>query len=178
MTLTGEKLPPLMIFKGKPNGRICREWTGASSPYPQSCTYAVQHKAWIDRSVFMMWIEKVWKQFCVGKVSTYLLMDECSVHMCGECVQAIQSCGTDVDFIPGGYTGKLQVLDVGVNRPFKDFVREKYEQFMSQNDRKPSRLDVAQWVADAWKRVSMESIINTWASIGICALPREVAVEI
>ena len=149
VTLSGEKLPPLIIFKGKPNGRICREWTGPSSPYPRSGVYAVQHNAWIDRSVFMMWIEKVWKQFCIGKESTYLLMDKCSVHMCGECVQQIQSYGTDVEFITGGYTGKLQVLDVGINRPFKAFVREQYEQFMSQNEQKSTQLNVAQWVAFA-----------------------------
>jgi hypothetical protein len=26
---------------------------------------------------------------------------------------------TEVDYIPPGYTSKLQMLDVGVNRPFK-----------------------------------------------------------
>ena len=46
-------------------------------------------------------------------------MDECTVHKSSECVQHIQSCGIDVEFILGGYTGKLQVLDVGINRPFK-----------------------------------------------------------
>ena len=106
VTLSGEKLPPLIIFKGKPNGQICREWTGPSSPYLWSCVYAVQHNSWIDHSVFMMWIEKVWKQFCIEKESTYLLMDECSVHRCGECVQQIQLYGTDVEFITGGYTRK------------------------------------------------------------------------
>ena len=94
-------------------------------------------------------------------------MDECSVHMCGECVQQIQSCGTDIEFITGGYTGKLQVLDVGINRPFKAIVREQYEQFMSQNERKATQLNVAQWIAFAWEKISIESITNTWTSIGI-----------
>ena len=67
------------------------------------------------------------------KESTHLLMKKCSVHMCGECVQQIQSCGNNVDFIAEGYTGKLQVLDVGINGPFKAFVCEHYEQFMLQN---------------------------------------------
>jgi hypothetical protein len=44
----------------------------------------------------------------------------------------ISDLGTILEIIPGGYTSKLQVLDVGINRPFKyyyeemsyDFVRE------------------------------------------------------
>jgi hypothetical protein len=51
----------------------------------------------------MMWIEKAWKQFFMGKESAYLLMNKCSFHMCGNCEQEIQSCGTDVVFITRVY---------------------------------------------------------------------------
>lgn len=165
--MKSKKLPPYIIFKGKPNGRICREWTGPNSIYPRDCVYAVQEKAWVDRSVFMTWISKVWKPFCHDKTSTYLLMEKCSVHMCSECIQQIQSYGTEVDFIVSGYTSKLQVLDVGVNRPFKDFLREKYEHFMTLNEGTPKRIDIAQWVSNAWKKVSTSSITNILSSIGI-----------
>jgi len=35
-------------------------------------------------------------------------------------VQAIQGFGTEVDYIAGGYTGTLQILDKGVNKPFNN----------------------------------------------------------
>lgn len=58
VTLWGKKLPPFIIFKGKPNGRIAREWTEESS-FPSDCIYAVQGKAWIDKTTFLEWIKKM-----------------------------------------------------------------------------------------------------------------------
>lgn len=48
-------------------------------------------------------------------------MDECKVHRVKCCTDAFSNCGTKCDFIPPGYTWKLQALDVGINRPFKAF---------------------------------------------------------
>jgi len=167
VTLSGKKLPPFVIFKGMPNGRIAREWTGSTN-YPSTSIYAVQQKAWIDEQTFLEWIRKLWGPFCVGKPSTYLLMDECTVHLMPSCLDAIQDCGTEVDFVIRGYTSKLQVLDVGINKPFKDYVKQSYEEFMVENNgRKLTRLDVARWIASAWEKIKTESICHTWESIGI-----------
>ena len=166
ISMSGEKLPPFIVYKGKPNGRIAREWTGTTD-FPNSAIYAVQDKAWVDERVFLLWIEKIWKPFSTEKASSYLLMDEFSVHLMLNCVNPIQDCGTEVDFVLGGYTSKLQVFDVGVNKPFKGYVKESYEQFMVNTEgRKASRLDVAKWVKDAWNKVTPETIRNTWTSIG------------
>jgi hypothetical protein len=59
------------------------------------------------------------------------------------CLDAIQDYGTEVDFIIQGYTSKVQVLDVGINKPFKDYVKQSYEEFTVENNgRKSSCLDV------------------------------------
>lgn len=169
VTLSGKKLPPFIIFKGMPNGRIAREWTG-QTVYPSSCVYAVQQKAWIDERTFLEWITKIWKPFCHDKQSSYLLMDECTVHLMGTCLDAIQDQGTEVDFIVRGYTSKLQACDVGVNKPFKEYVKQSYEEFMiTEGGRKSKRLDVATWVANAWEKITTDSIRRTWESIGIVA---------
>jgi hypothetical protein len=47
-----------------------------------------------------------------------------------ECMNSIQDFGTEVDFVFGGYTSKLQVLDVGFSKPFKDYEKQCYDQFM------------------------------------------------
>ena len=77
---------------------------------------------------------------------------------------AAKVCGTAVDFICGGYTSKLQVLDVGVNKPFKGYVRDAYENWMVANPHgtKVKRQDVAQWFWTAWERLSETTILNTW----------------
>ena len=128
---------------------------GVSLQYAESCIYTVQEKAWIDKTNFSTWIQRVWMPFSNGKEFTYLIMDEYAEHKCSEYVQQIQSYRTDVGFILGGYTGKLKLVDVGINRPFKAYVRNKYEQFMvsKTTQKKPTRLDVAAWIAYAWRQI-------------------------
>ena len=84
--------------------------TAVANGYPEGQVYTVQEKVLVDMHVFLQWINTVWSPFCteVGD-ETYRLLDEFSVHMKSECMQAIQGLGTEVDFIPGGYTGDLQV---------------------------------------------------------------------
>ena len=73
--------------------------------------------------------------FCTGVGdSTYLIMDEFLVHRMLDSVRAIQEFGSEVDFIPGGYTGALQVLDKGINKLFKQFVQQEYELWMVANE--------------------------------------------
>ena len=86
-----------------------------------------------------------------------------------------------VDFIPGGYTSKLQVQDVGINRPFKKVLREEYWKFMTMNNHgldfqlpKPHRKDLANWVSNAWNTVRTETVIKTWDHIFV----KQVALEV
>jgi hypothetical protein len=44
---------------------------------------------------------------------SYLLIDEFQVCLMATSLNAIKDCGTAMDFICGGYTSKLQVLDIG-----------------------------------------------------------------
>ena len=54
-------------------------------------------------------------------------MDEFKVHLMVPSLNVIQDCGTALAYICDGYTSKLQVLDIGVNKPFKGLVRDAYE---------------------------------------------------
>jgi hypothetical protein len=75
---------------------------------------------------------------------------------------------TEFDIIPGGYTGSVQVLDKWVNKPFKDYLREQFEEWVCTNGsrRRPSRAEVAHWVTREWSQVAMATIVNTWKYIG------------
>ena len=46
--------------------------------------------------------------------------------MQGSFVRTINDLGTDVDFIPGGYTSILQPCDVGINKPLKNKFNDLY----------------------------------------------------
>jgi hypothetical protein len=80
----------------------------------------------------------------------------------------INKLGTEVGIIPGGYTGSVQVLDKGVNKPFKAYRMGQFEEWMWTNGlrRRPSRSEVTQWVAKAWEQATTATIVNTWKIIG------------
>ena len=62
--------------------------------------------------------------------------------------------------------------NVSPAQPFKDYVKQSYEQFMVENNgRKSTRLDVAKWITSAWEKIKTESICHTWESIGIITNP-------
>ena len=85
-----------------------------------------------------------------------LLLDSFKVHLQAEIVAAIQCLGVQVEFIPPGFTGLLQPVDVVFNKAFKAKLRSKYNTWLwSQDPDKPipasTCADVARWIVTAEK---------------------------
>ena len=116
VTLSGEKLFLFIVIKGTGDGRVCRLLAiNPPNEFPVSVKYFCQAMALVEQTVFLNGIEQVWKPWTQGFLGepTYLPMDDFSVHKVGNCVDAIKSCGTEVDqYVTPGYTSQLQVLDV------------------------------------------------------------------
>ena len=70
-------------------------------------------------------------------------------------VHAIQDLIIEVDHIPGGCTGLVQPLDVGVNKPLKNRIRRKWEEYMLEEGlamtvlKPPTRQRMATWVTES-----------------------------
>jgi hypothetical protein len=113
------------------------------------------------------WVERSWKPWAATKTgTTYLLMDEFSAHMTDKVKTAVYACDTEIDFIIGGYTSKLQVMDVGLNQPFKDEYWRQFEEFMvTLTTAKPHRQDVAKWAWEVWGTINTNMILNTWRRV-------------
>ena len=62
--------------------------------------------------------------------------------MMGSVVNQLEDLGTRVDFMVAGYTSTLQVLDVGVNRPFKTYMSEAYNERMISSGQQLTRQNV------------------------------------
>ena len=113
------------------------------------------------------WIEKVWKPVADKFTMTYLIIDEFSVHMTTKVKKALADCNTEVDYIPGGYTSKLQCMDVGINKPFKNYIRNSFEDWLVANsDAKPTCRDVDKWIWDSWNDIKQETIKKSWKRCG------------
>ncbi len=76
----------------------------------------------------------------------------------------------DQFLVPAGYTPTLQVMDKGFHKPFKQQLMVQSLAWMVVHGKgeKSTQLDITNWVQVTWDQVSVSTILNTWASIGIC----------
>jgi DDE superfamily endonuclease len=112
----------------------------------------VQNHACFDETGMLDWIERVAKQEVA--VSThdiyFLLLDSCTIHTNAKVYTAFNECNTEVGIILDRYTSKLEMLDLGVNHPFKINMRKQFDTWICNNTGiEPTRLVVAQWIENA-----------------------------
>jgi len=83
---------------------------------------------------------------------------------------------TDLAIIPGGLTSIVQPLDVCLNKPFKDRLREKWNIWMSSgqfsytkggNLKKPEHGIICKWILEAWAEIPKEMIVKSFKKCGI-----------
>ena len=168
VTASGKILKPLLVFKGKPGGRIeTREF----SAYPDEILYACQDNAWMDESLMLMWVERVLKPHIAtapDHIVPILFLDSYRCHMMASVVEEIQGLGVEVEHIPGGCTSLCQPVDVGVNKPFKDRLRDQWESWMmvegvfNGTTSPPSRGDIATWSVAAMETLPQQIVKNAW----------------
>ena len=169
---SGKKFPPYIIFAGKATagGRVIKECRNpAQHGYSTSLTYMVQENAWMDEKCLIDWVDRVWKPYADSiQGPKLMLLDSYTAHMTAAVKRAIHMTGTELEFIPPGYTSKLQPMDVGLNKPFKDRLRHEVERFLTTNPlgEKPTRPIVSHWIDQAWEGITEEMIKNTWRHIG------------
>jgi hypothetical protein len=64
-------------------------------------------------------------------------------------------------------TSSVQILDVGINKPFKDRMKAHYNNFMITNSSgKVTRDLMGKWIADSWEYIPATFITNTARKIG------------
>lgn len=196
--MRGDKLPALLIFKGKHTApgktpaanSIEREFKAGKDKqghaYPRGVVYAVDDKAWHTQRVFNdVWLPQVWNRRPgrEGRLGNYrqpdtlLAWDDYTVHKTQLCNTAMEASNTTLFLIPGGLTPKIQPCDGLINKLFKSNMSRLYDDYMAsdkavRNDRgypdPPSRGLLAQWVKTAWDEVDPESIRSSWKKAGLC----------
>ena len=151
----GDKLKPMVIFKGTPDGRI------ATRELPEFETkdellLCCQDNAWQDEANMGRWIDEVLVPYLQEKaagVPVLLFLDQFEAHKTTKTRAKLDGIGVQLQLIPGGCTGLLQPVDVGIGKPFKDRVRKNWFDWMIEQDpaeaiiMNASREEAATWVA-------------------------------
>lgn len=169
VTASGRMLMSLIVFKGTPDGLIARELRN----YPAGAAYQTQIKAWCDKRVMLYWVNYVlgpYVQRAPPDVRPVLLMDRFSVHLMDEVVDLIYAMGVEIIYVPGGCTSLAQPLDVGINKPFKDRIRGKWENWVCDEQAihgmnhhpKADRQMVSQWIIDSNNTINQDIGRNAW----------------
>jgi len=117
VTAAGDFLSPVIIIKGKPNGRIVERELPTLDP---TSIYACQDAAWMDERCMLIWVDEVFCAYLVANpppegVQPVLLIDSYRCHMMASVVSRIEAMGVHVIHIAGGCTGMTQPLDLGIN---------------------------------------------------------------
>lgn len=165
----GTKLPPMIIFKRK---------TMPKDKFPPGVVIHVQEKGWMDDSGCVKWINEVWarRPGAMLKPKSLLVWDMFKSHLTDTAKKLLKSKKTDMAVIPGGLTSVLQPLDVSLNKPFKDSMRTKWNEWMASgqqtytaagNMRAASLPTVCQWVKDSWDSIDPKVVVNSFKKCSI-----------
>jgi len=164
----GTKLKPMVIFKGK---RLPKD-------LPQEIIVKMQDKGWMDEILMQTWVEKVWASRAGGlsKSKNLLVLDSFEGHKTESVKCKFQEHNCNMMIIPGGLTSIVQPLDVCLNKPFKDRMREKWRLWMANEEfsltkggnlRKPSYKIICEWIIQAWKEIPTEMVKKSFLKCGI-----------
>lgn len=158
------RLPPMLIFKNLKKAPKGKFPTGMA---------VLGSKGGTMKQTFIVntFIPKIWKRRPGGFFNTgqsLLLMDSATCHLNRGIPEALTACNTDYKYIDTGMTPLLQFLDSHINKPFKDGLKEKWQDWTDSgeceytdagNRRRASYTMVAEWVFDVWRKVATEDLI-------------------
>ena len=158
----GHKLPPYVILRRK---------TLPKEKLPAGLIFRCQEKGWMTNDLMLDWVKVVWsrRSGALLKKRGMLVLDSFKGHLTQEVKEEVKKANTDLVVIPGGMSSQLQVLDVVVNKPFKDHLRQLYNDWLlegyhaltpSGKLKKPSVALLGEWILTAWGRISSDSIVT------------------
>ena len=164
------KLKPMVIFKRK---RIPK-----GEKFPPGVVIHCHPKGWMDEEGIILWLNKVWdaRPGALLKKKSMLVWDQFRSHLTDTVKAKVKSLNTFQSVILGGLTSILQPLDVVLNKPFKDRIREKWIAWMKTDDKeltaggnlkKPGLCLVTSWVKTSWEDIPKEMVIKSFLKMGI-----------
>ena len=190
----GKKLPPLLVFKGIPNATVEKRYNQLECVRKKKLFIFCQNHAWCDDTIFKYWFEKIFLNYekNIAKKKCFLLIDKAPSHKSENSLQLMKNNKTYYKFIFEGMTKYLQPNDIGLNKVFKDRIKNEYlnmkvNEFMNNNneidyltqkfkdnkkisDKDIQRLKIIDMVMKVWyddDLINKVSITNSYLKAGI-----------
>lgn len=162
-----EKLPLLFIHKYE-TPRVLKGIEKKSLPV----WYYWNSKAWMQRSIFKHFLERLNSKMNRERRHIILLMDNAKCH---DCDNINNLSNVKIHFLPPNTTSHLQPLDQGIIYSLKAQYRKllcknRIQAYDLYEDQIPPPVDILEsinLIAKAWRVVTKKTIINSWAKAGI-----------
>ncbi len=147
----------------------------------------VSEKAWMNEDKMMLFIKQILvpyyaettEKLGIDGKAIFLNSDMFKAHLTDKVQTELFAQDYVPLYIPGGTTSKLQPLDVGINKPFKQALRSIWanyvrDQVSANPDRRfkvpaPSNELITQWVSQAWEvlKTKDDLIRNSFKACGL-----------
>jgi hypothetical protein len=103
---------------------------------PVGLVFWCQEKGWMTNEIMMDWVKVVWKRRPGNLLIKHgmLVLDSFKGYLTQQVKEEMRKANTDLVVIPGGITSELQVLDVVANKPFKDHLRQLYNDWLLEGN--------------------------------------------
>ena len=114
------------------------------------------------------------------KKKLVLILDDATFHCSDNLKKKCKECDIEILILPGGTTSFLQPLDVVVNKPYKDKLRELYQKWMIDKCLKqheedqinsyfkpPDDLQILQWIVEGKTAITQELMKMAFEKTGI-----------
>ena len=170
-TATGEKLPAVIFFKEKGGSLGVR--VRRAFDIPDNVRVRAKTNGWQTAVEYQWWLRSILKRKDHRRL---LVVDQYRPHQNSENIEIAKAdCNAEVVLIPGGCTSLAQPMDKCVNRPFKEAVRQSWEEWMripraltqKGNLMQPTRQDVISWVSKAWCGIKTDLLVKSFLVCGI-----------
>ncbi|KAK9404800.1 hypothetical protein NXF25_009627 [Crotalus adamanteus] len=123
-TADGAKLRPMIIFKRKTMPKL---------KFAVGCFVHMNEKGWMDEERVKLWLDNVWSRRPGGLIEKRSLL--VWAHLTPSTKQRLARIKTDAAVIPAGLTSLVQPLDVCLNKPFKDRIREQCNEWLVSGEK-------------------------------------------
>ena len=131
----GTKLKSMVVFMRKTMPKL---------KFPAGVTVHVHPKGWMDEDGVKLWTDKVWKKRPGGlmKTKSLLVWDMFKAHVTEKSKDHVKRTNTDLAVIPGGLTSVVKPLDVRLNKPFKDLIRQYWSAWIIDGEKPSPRVEI------------------------------------
>lgn len=165
VSANGDKVPPLIIFKGK---SVLNEWQAPPEETCPGLAYAATPNGWVDSAVFERYFETIFLTFLGDARPALVVCDGHTTHVSLNLIRTARRENVTILILPSHTSHILQPLDISVMKSLKSGWDVHLDKRQKHNaDEKLSKKDFSKILSSLWKNLDPKVIQSGFMKAGI-----------